>query len=249
MREGTCPAGPFPPEVPTQCRLLEPGCRVKAAGSPGCCGSSSRSAHCPSSWHTSGLVPWLILCSAVHSGSSQLISLCSHPVSEVRELSSVQSNSGKKKPQQFLTWSFIAPLHSWKHQHQSEQRARAGAEIHVHGEAAPQQDLVAKSVAFDIVASATFAACPHLEGTARQELRWLQLRYNSKQILLQLFSVSCRKRCRHHHPEASLLSSCQLSAGCVVGAFLLWDYKTCAWSLFLLLSPPNPYSKDQNMLC
>lgn len=33
MREGTCPAGPFPPEVHTQCRLLELGCCVKAAGS------------------------------------------------------------------------------------------------------------------------------------------------------------------------------------------------------------------------
>lgn len=33
MREGTCPAGPFPPEVHMQCRLLELGCCVKAAGS------------------------------------------------------------------------------------------------------------------------------------------------------------------------------------------------------------------------
>lgn len=104
-------------------------------------------------------------------------------------------------------------------------------------EAAPHQDLVAKAAAFDVVAGVTFAACPAVEGTARQELRRL-FRYNSKEILLlQLFSVCWRKWCRHHHPEVSLLS-----AACVAGAFLLWDY-TCAWSHFLLLSPPNLTAK------
>lgn len=70
-----------------------------------CWGSSSRSARCPSSWGRFVLVLWVSVCLAVDSGSSELISQRSHPESKARELSSGKSNSGKKKPWQFLTWS------------------------------------------------------------------------------------------------------------------------------------------------
>lgn len=113
MREGTCPAGPFPPELHTQCRLLELGCCEGSRLTHPCWGSSS-------SWGRFVLVLWLIVCTAGDSGSSELISQCSHTESKVRELSSVQSNSGKKKPWQFLTWSvyctttqLVTPTQGW----------------------------------------------------------------------------------------------------------------------------------------
>lgn len=228
----------------TQCRLLELGAVW------------GQQAHKSLLWQfqqspqllgqTSVLVLWLGVCLAVGSGSSQLISLCSCPVSKIRELSSVKSNSGKKKPWQFLTWSvyctttqLVTPTPEWA-------GARAGAEIHGNEGAAPHDGLVVKSVAFDIVASVTFVQ--PLEGTARQELRF---RYNSKPILVQLFSVCPRKWCKSQHAEVSLLSSCQLSAGCAVGAFLLCSFITVVHvTLFVSFSPQplQPRSKHATLM-
>lgn len=92
--------------------------------------------------------------------SSELISLCHHPGSKGRELSSVRSNSGKKKPWQFWTWSvyctttqLVTPTQEWAvGQSRSWNPREGGGSSH--------QDLVAKTVPFDIVASVTFAGCP-----------------------------------------------------------------------------------------
>lgn len=94
--EGTCPAGPFPPELHTQWRLLELG-----AG-------WGQQAH-PWLWQLQqkGSLPQLLgqALPWPHGSLRELLahSLCHHAGSKGRELSSVKSNSGKRKPWQFLT--------------------------------------------------------------------------------------------------------------------------------------------------
>lgn len=147
--EGTCPAGLFPPAVHTQWRLLGAGWRQQVH---------------PWLWQllgqTSALVPGLIVCPVCTQGA-----LSSSPCATMQGARAESSalwkvTRGRRSHGSFWPGQFIAPLHSWSHQHKSEQWARAGAEIPVKEEAAPHQDLVATPVAFGIVASVTFAACP-----------------------------------------------------------------------------------------
>lgn len=110
--EGTCPAGPFPPELHTQWRLLELGA--------GWSSRLTRGWAAPAEGLMAQLLgqtlPW------PHGSLRELLahSLCHHAGSKGRELSSVKSNSGKKKPWQFLTWSvyctstqLVTPTQEW----------------------------------------------------------------------------------------------------------------------------------------
>lgn len=119
MREGTCPGGPFAPEVTQSAGcwswVLCEGSRLTNL----CCGSSSR---VPSSWgrHLSlsyGLVSaWLWAQGAL---SSSLCAAAQWARSESSALWRV--TQGRKSHGSFWPGQFIAPLHSWSHQHQSEQ--------------------------------------------------------------------------------------------------------------------------------
>lgn len=83
-----------------------------------------------------------------HSGSSGLTPCATTQGARAESSALWKVTQGRKSHGSFWPDQFIAPLHSWSHQHRSEQWARAGAEIPVKEEAAPHQDLVAKPVAF-----------------------------------------------------------------------------------------------------
>lgn len=116
MREGTCPGGSFPPEVHTQCRLLGLGCVWRQQAHTFLLGQFQQKCSLPQ------LLGQVCPCPVADCLlSCGLRELWAHlPVQPPRELSSLKSNSGKKKPWQFLTWSvyctttqLVTPTREW----------------------------------------------------------------------------------------------------------------------------------------